>query len=177
MQRRGKVGWCVMCAGCRWVSQCVHMVITALLPLVLFPLLGVCDANLISRQYYNDTIFLLLGSCFVAMALERVKHDSPVPAPTALSLRFYNHSCLSLVQHSTGTLQAEAHKRFAFSVVLGTGSQSPRVLLLMFMLTVCTPTCCASHTSTQLTYRLRVWQDTNKKLGRCAWLWCWLCPF
>lgn len=54
-----------------WISGAVHLAVTSLLPLALFPLLGVMDARSVAAQYVNDIIFLYLGGFLVALAMER----------------------------------------------------------------------------------------------------------
>ncbi len=46
---------------------------TALLPLVLLPVLGVADGFLVARSYFNDTQLVLIGSFLLAIAFERVR--------------------------------------------------------------------------------------------------------
>lgn len=54
-----------------WITGTLPLAATALLPIVLFPLLGVLDAKEVAAQYINDTIFLFLGGFFVALAMQR----------------------------------------------------------------------------------------------------------
>ena len=48
----------------------VPLGVTALLPFVLFPLLGVVGSKAISTAYFNDTNVLFVGSMIVAVAIE-----------------------------------------------------------------------------------------------------------
>jgi solute carrier family 13 (sodium-dependent dicarboxylate transporter), member 2/3/5 len=54
-----------------WVSEAVPIPITALLPLVLFPLLGLVPIAGAASPYANPVIFLFLGGFIIAIALER----------------------------------------------------------------------------------------------------------
>ncbi len=54
-----------------WISEAVPIPITALLPLVLFPFLGVLTMNEAAAPYANPVIFLFLGGFLLAMALEK----------------------------------------------------------------------------------------------------------
>jgi solute carrier family 13 (sodium-dependent dicarboxylate transporter), member 2/3/5 len=54
-----------------WVTEAVPIPITALLPLVLFPLLGVVPVAGAASPYANPVIFLFLGGFIIAIALER----------------------------------------------------------------------------------------------------------
>lgn len=54
-----------------WVSEAIPLSITALLPVILFPLLGVVDGKTISGMYFNHLIFLFMGGFVMALAMER----------------------------------------------------------------------------------------------------------
>ncbi|HEY3430724.1 MAG TPA: DASS family sodium-coupled anion symporter, partial [Cyclobacteriaceae bacterium] len=56
---------------CWWVSEAVPFPVTALLPLILFPLLGVMPINQSAIPYANPIIFLFMGGFFIALALEK----------------------------------------------------------------------------------------------------------
>jgi sodium-dependent dicarboxylate transporter 2/3/5 len=53
-----------------WLSEAVPLAVTALLPIVLFPLLGVATTDASTAPYANPVIFLFLGGFLVALALE-----------------------------------------------------------------------------------------------------------
>lgn len=55
-----------------WISEAVHIAVTALLPLVLFPLLGVMSASDVGANYGSPIIFLFFGGFVLALALEKV---------------------------------------------------------------------------------------------------------
>lgn len=54
-----------------WVSQIVPLAATSLLPLVLFPLLGIQSAKEVSRAFISDMQFLFVGGFTIALGLER----------------------------------------------------------------------------------------------------------
>ncbi len=54
-----------------WMTEAVPMAITALLPLVLFPPLGIGDIETAARPYAHPLIFLFLGGFMLARAMER----------------------------------------------------------------------------------------------------------
>ena len=56
--------------GVYWVSEALPISVTALLPMVLFPILGVMPSDKISICYLKDTNFLLLGGFIIAVAFE-----------------------------------------------------------------------------------------------------------
>lgn len=56
---------------CWWVTEAVPFPVTALLPLILFPLIGVMPMNQAAAPYANPIIFLFMGGFFIALALEK----------------------------------------------------------------------------------------------------------
>lgn len=54
-----------------WVTEAVPLAATSLLPLVLFPLLGVRGVGKVARAYGDEIVFLFLGGFVVALAVER----------------------------------------------------------------------------------------------------------
>lgn len=54
-----------------WVTDAVPFSVTALLPLILFPALGVMSAGKAAAPYANPIIFLFMGGFFIAIALEK----------------------------------------------------------------------------------------------------------
>ncbi len=54
-----------------WMTEAAPIAATALLPLVLFPLLGVADIGSAAAPYANPLIFLFLGGFLIALGMER----------------------------------------------------------------------------------------------------------
>lgn len=54
-----------------WATEAVPIAVTALLPLVLFPLLGIASIQDTSAPYANKVIYLFLGGFIVALAMQR----------------------------------------------------------------------------------------------------------
>lgn len=54
-----------------WVTEAVPIPITSLLPLVLFPLLGLVTIAEMSSAYADELIFLFMGGFMLALALEK----------------------------------------------------------------------------------------------------------
>lgn len=54
-----------------WLSEAVPVAATALLPLVLFPLLGVAPIDAAAAPYANPIVFLFLGGFLIGLAIER----------------------------------------------------------------------------------------------------------
>jgi len=54
-----------------WISECVPIALTALLPLVAFPLCGIASTRDIAPHYTNSIIFLFIGGFLIAQAMEQ----------------------------------------------------------------------------------------------------------
>ena len=54
-----------------WITEAVPLAATALLPLALFPLLGISSTKSVASQYMNSVVFLLIGGFMIALAMER----------------------------------------------------------------------------------------------------------
>jgi sodium-dependent dicarboxylate transporter 2/3/5 len=54
-----------------WISEALPIGVTSLLPLILFPALGVLDGNTVSNAYINYVIFLFIGGFIMALAMEK----------------------------------------------------------------------------------------------------------
>ncbi len=54
-----------------WVTEALPLAVTALVPLVAFPFLGIIDGKEISESYINHIIFLFIGGFIMALAMER----------------------------------------------------------------------------------------------------------
>ena len=54
-----------------WLTEAIPVYATALLPLVLFPLLGAASMKAAAAPYAHELIFLFLGGFLIALAMER----------------------------------------------------------------------------------------------------------
>ena len=57
--------------GIWWATEAVPIAITALIPLVFFPLLGVASIESTAAPYANKNIFLFLGGFFLSLAIQK----------------------------------------------------------------------------------------------------------
>ncbi len=54
-----------------WITETIPLAVTALVPLVLFPALGVMDGKEVSETYINHIIFIFIGGFMMALAMEK----------------------------------------------------------------------------------------------------------
>jgi sodium-dependent dicarboxylate transporter 2/3/5 len=54
-----------------WIGEAVPLAVTSLLPVILFPLLGVMAGRDVAPVYFNHVIFLFIGGFLVALGMER----------------------------------------------------------------------------------------------------------
>ena len=86
-----------------WMTEAIPISATALLPLALFPLLGIADIRAAAAPYANPLIFLFLGGFLIAAGMERWNLHRRLalriiammgPRPYAISGRVYDRGCV-----------------------------------------------------------------------------------
>ena len=55
-----------------WITEAVSISVTALLPLIIFPLTGVMEINNVGANYGSSIVFLFFGGFVLALGLEKV---------------------------------------------------------------------------------------------------------
>ena len=55
-----------------WITEAVSISVTALIPLTIFPLLGIMDMKVVAASYGSPIVFLFFGGFVMALALEKV---------------------------------------------------------------------------------------------------------
>ncbi len=53
-----------------WMTEAVPLAVTALIPLVLFPPLGIASLDSTAREYAHPLVFLFLGGFLMAQAMQ-----------------------------------------------------------------------------------------------------------
>jgi sodium-dependent dicarboxylate transporter 2/3/5 len=54
-----------------WITEALPLAATALVPLVLFPVLGITSGKEVAAVYMNSTIFLFIGGFVLALSMQR----------------------------------------------------------------------------------------------------------
>lgn len=68
--KESRCAYVVCLMSCFWMTNAVPLPVTALLPVVLFPLLGVLPTDEACYPYLQETNMLFIGSLIMAMAIE-----------------------------------------------------------------------------------------------------------
>ena len=54
-----------------WMTEIIPLAVTALIPVALFPLLGIMNGKAVAATYFNHLIFLFIGGFLIALAMEK----------------------------------------------------------------------------------------------------------
>jgi len=68
-----KGAYVLLLMACYWVSECIPLPITSMIPVALLPLLGVSNCDSIAGSYLSSTIIFLIGGCILALSFEYSK--------------------------------------------------------------------------------------------------------
>jgi len=56
-----------------WITEAIPIPATALIPIALYPLMGIMQGNSVAGLYFNHIIFLFIGGFIMALAMQRWK--------------------------------------------------------------------------------------------------------
>ncbi len=62
---------CTLWVGIWWITDCIPLAVTSLLPIILFPLSGGLDIKATTASYGHKYVFLYIGGFIIAIAIER----------------------------------------------------------------------------------------------------------
>ncbi|OZC07408.1 hypothetical protein X798_05545, partial [Onchocerca flexuosa] len=72
-QNEAKCGYCVIIMAIYWVMEVLPLAVTALLPLILYPLLGLMKSDEVAHMYLSDASILFIGGLMIAVAVQKCK--------------------------------------------------------------------------------------------------------
>lgn len=91
-------GWMVIW----WITECVPIITTSLLPLALFPLLGIASTREAAAPYANELVFLFLAGFLLAAALEYWESHVRIAYRLVLGVGLSGHRVVLGIMLATG---------------------------------------------------------------------------
>jgi sodium-dependent dicarboxylate transporter 2/3/5 len=85
-----------------WITECVPIIATAILPLLLFPLFDIATTRDAAAPYANELVFLFLAGFLLAAALERWESHVRVAYRMVLAIGLSGHRVVLGVMLATG---------------------------------------------------------------------------
>ena len=67
----GRMAYCGLLMASFWILELVPLAITGILPVFLYPVLGVLSAKKTCGAYFNEVQFIIMGGLIIAIAVEK----------------------------------------------------------------------------------------------------------
>jgi solute carrier family 13 (sodium-dependent dicarboxylate transporter), member 2/3/5 len=108
-----------------WITECAPIIATSLLPLVLFPLLGIASTRETAAPYANELVFLFLAGFLLAAALEHWQSHVRIAYRLVLAVGLSGHRVVLGIMLATGCISmwisntATAAMMYPIAVAIG----------------------------------------------------------
>ena len=68
--QEARAGYVILIMAIYWMTEALPLAATSLLPVVLFPLLGIMDTGKVCTAYMKETNMMFIGGLMVALTIE-----------------------------------------------------------------------------------------------------------
>jgi sodium-dependent dicarboxylate transporter 2/3/5 len=102
-----------------WATEAVPIAVTALLPIVAFPLLGIATIQDTTAPYANKVIYLFLGGFIVAFAMQRWNLHRRIALTVLQHLLPIAVSIITVIHKTVDSLDEAGKDSFQYALLLG----------------------------------------------------------
>ena len=87
-----------------WITECAPIIATSILPLALFPILGIASTREAAAPYANELVFLFLAGFLLAAALEHWESHVRIAYRLVLTVGLSGHRVVLGIMLATGCI-------------------------------------------------------------------------